>query len=59
MMLLKLWMFFGVNVPRGAAEEKKRGYLWRAAALGGIPRQHVVLIVARLGVWSTEELILK
>ena len=56
MILLNLWLLFGFNVPRGAAEAKRRKDIYGEPPLLGIPRRYVVSIAARLSVWNTEEL---
>ena len=56
MILLNFWLLFGFNVPRGAAEAKRRKDIYGEPPLLGIPRRYVVSIAARLSVWNTEEL---
>ena len=56
MVLLNLWLLFGFNVPCGAAEAKRREGIYGEPPLLGIPKRCVISIVARLGVWNTEEL---
>ena len=56
MILLNLSLLFGFDVPRGAMEAKRREGIYGEPPLLGIPRRYVVSIVARVGVWNTEEL---
>ena len=43
-------------MPLGTTEEKRREDIYGEPSLLGIPKRHVVSIVAQLGVWNTEEL---
>ena len=56
MMVLKLWLLFAFIVPRGGAEAKRRKGIYGEPPSLGIPRQHVVSLAVRLGVWNTEGL---
>ena len=55
MILLNLSLLFGFDVPRSAAEVKRREGIYGEPPFLGIPRRYVVSIVARVGVWNTEE----